>query len=87
MLVRDDGEKIHVKHLVTLVRYARIVLREIQDISSKKAEENFAGKKKEIVSKWLNPKAFKKFFDESKEVGMAEESKGWVGAECPVKGV
>ena len=51
MVVRDDGEKIHIKHLVTLVRYARTVLREIQEISSKKAEGDYADKKKEIVSR------------------------------------
>ena len=85
MVVSEDGEKIHVKQLVALVRYARIVLREIQDIESKEGKGEIA-KKKEIVSKRLNSKAFKKFFDEMKEAGMVEEPKGWVGAECLVKG-
>ena len=86
IVMRDDGEKIHIKHLVALVRYARIVLREIQEISSKKTERNYAAKKKAMVFQWLNPKAFKKYFEEMKDVGMVEEPKGWVGAECPVKG-
>jgi hypothetical protein len=81
-VVREDGGKIHVKHLVALVQYARIVMGEIEEMGIKGKGNTV--KKKELASKRLNRKAFKKFFGELKEVGMLEEPKGWEGVELPL---
>ena len=85
MIVRLDGHPIHVKHVLALVQYARDVVREIEELGIKGGQGDRATKQ-ELVSRRLNPKAFKKFFEELKETGMVEEPKEWEGVECPVQG-
>lgn len=75
MVVRYDGGKIHIMHLVALVRYARDVVREVGE-KGLKGEGNLA-EKKEFSDRRLKPKAFKKFFVELKQNGMSEEPKTW----------
>lgn len=84
MVVRDSCGKIHAKHLLALVQYARMIMSGIEK-DGLRGKGNIE-KKKQLVAKWMNPKAFKKVFEGLKEKGVLEKSKCWVGVDCPIEG-
>ena len=83
MVTREDGKDLHVMQLIALVRYAKVVQGEIGKAGCK-GNEGGEETRKDIVDKWVNKDAFKKFFEELKKVGVAEEPQAWAGVECLV---
>ncbi|KAK5680925.1 hypothetical protein LTS10_006683 [Elasticomyces elasticus] len=88
MVVRVDGEKLHVKHLEVVLRYISEELKEIQGVQ-KRWQKLEGLDSEEMVGRLLTPKAFVVGFARIKgeeiETGGVEARRGWEAVECPVK--
>ena len=83
LVARADGQPLHILQVNVLVHFCVMVRMEIEKIK-KKGLKGKQSDMQNLATRFLNPGAFKRFFDDMKKKETADNPKAWEGVNCPV---
>lgn len=86
VVVRKDLKPRHLLQVRTLIEYASQFAQKYNKFVRQGATVGNGRSvgEDDVVERWFNATAFKRFFNDTKRVEQAKNSEAWEGVECPV---